>query len=81
MDMDKNEIAKIVYYHRKRGNLSRIDLAELAEIGKTVVYDIEKGKKDYRIDTLLKVLRVLNIDLRLTSPLMEEYEESSHKEE
>jgi HTH-type transcriptional regulator/antitoxin HipB len=80
MAMDKSEIAKIVHYHRKRGNLSRLELAELAEVGKTVIYDIEKARKDYRIDTLLKVLRVLNIDLRLESPLMEEYEASSHKE-
>jgi predicted transcriptional regulator len=46
-------------------------LADLAGVGKTVIYDIEKGKETIRYSTLLKVLRALNISIVFTSPLME----------
>jgi len=57
--------------HRKAAGLSRVRLAELAGVGKTVIYDIEKGKESVQLDTLRKVIKVLNIKLVLTSPLME----------
>jgi DNA-binding XRE family transcriptional regulator len=46
-------------------------LAELADVGKTVIYDIEKGKVSVQLDTLAKILKVLNITLVLKSPLMD----------
>jgi len=36
-----------------------------------VIYDIEKGKETIQLNTLRKVLRVLNIKIELTSPLMD----------
>ncbi len=57
--------------HRKAAGLSRVRLAELAGVGKTVIYDIEKGKESVQLDTLRKILKVLNIKIVLTSPLME----------
>jgi len=67
-----DEIAEIVRLHRKAAKLSRIQLAELAGVGKTVIYDIEKGKETIQLDTLRKILRVLNIKIVLTSPFMDE---------
>ena len=67
------ELGEIVRFHRKRSGLSQVDLSELAGVGKTVVFDIEKGKESVQVDTLQKVLRALNIRVRLESPLMEEY--------
>jgi y4mF family transcriptional regulator len=64
-------IAEIIRLHRKAARLSRIELAELAGVGKTVIYDIEKGKVSVQLDTLAKVLKVLNITLVLKSPLMD----------
>ncbi len=55
--------------HRKAANLTQLELAELAGVGKTVVFDIEKGKKTVKLDTLMKILKVLNIEMQLTSPL------------
>lgn len=78
--MDKKEIAKIILFHRKKSGLSRVELAELAGIGKTSVFDIESGKKDFRIDTFYAVCRVLNIDIVPQSSLMEEYEKNTDKE-
>jgi len=67
--MTSEEIAKIIHYCRKQSGLSQQELARLAGIGKTAVFDIEKGKQTVQLDTLLKVLDTLNIQLRLESPL------------
>lgn len=66
-------IGDIVKYHRKKAGLCQKDLAEAAGTGKTVVFDIEKGKKTIQLNSLLKVLKALNIELELSSPLMESY--------
>jgi len=52
--------------------LSQRSLADLAGVGKTSVFDIEKGKPTVRLATLMAVLHVLNIDLVLDGPLMAE---------
>ena len=73
----KNDIHSLVYYHRKRAGLSRIELADLAGVGKTVIYDLEKGKRSVRWSTILAILKALNIKIIFNSPLMQEYEEST----
>ena len=65
------KMSDIVLFHRKKSGLSRNQLADLAGVGKTVVYDIEKGKETIRFLTLQKVLKALNIKITFTSPLME----------
>lgn len=64
------ELANIIKLHRSAARLSRKQLAEMAGVGKTVIYDIEKGKETIQLDTLRKILKVLNIKIELTSPLM-----------
>ena len=64
-------LAQIVRKHRKIAGLSQLQLAEMAGTGKTVVFDLEKGKATIRLDTLRKILSVLNIGVLLTSPLMD----------
>lgn len=65
-------IGEVVRYHRRRSGLSQHALADLAGIGKTSVFDIEKGKPTVRLATLMAVVRVLNIDVLLDGPLMAE---------
>ena len=65
-------IGDVLRYHRRRSGLSQHALADLAGIGKTSVFDIEKGKPTVRLATLMAVLSVLNIDLMLDGPLMAE---------
>ena len=67
-----NVIGDVVRFHRRRGGLSQHELADLAQIGKTSVFDIEKGKPTVRLATLMAVLGVLNIDMGLDGPLMAE---------
>ena len=64
------KMSEIVLFHRKKSGLTRNQLADLAGVGKTVIYDIEKGKETIRFSTLQKVLAVLNIKITFTSPLM-----------
>lgn len=54
---------------RKQAGLSRIELARLAGVGKTAVFDIEHAKPTVQMDTLLKILMVLNLKLILEAPL------------
>jgi y4mF family transcriptional regulator len=68
--MQPQEIADIIKKHRRAARLSRVQLAEMAGVGKTVIYDIENGKESVRLDTLRKILKVLNIKISLTSPFM-----------
>jgi HTH-type transcriptional regulator / antitoxin HipB len=69
--MQSKDIADIIKKHRKAARLSRIQLADMAGVGKTVIYDIENGKESVQLDTLKKILKVLNIKIVFTSPLME----------
>ncbi len=68
--MNRN-LGEIVYFHRRKSGLTRNELADIAGVGKTAIYDIEKGKETIRFSTLKKVLDALNITLKFTSPLME----------
>ncbi|AAU28438.1 TPA: helix-turn-helix transcriptional regulator [Legionella pneumophila] len=66
--MPTHEIANLIHYYRKKSGLSQQELAHLAGVGKTVIYDIEKGKESVRLNTLLKVLDVLNIQMKFETP-------------
>lgn len=68
--MTSKQLGKTVIFHRKKSKLTQKQLADLAGVGKTVVFDIEKGKETVQLNTLLKVLSVLNIKLEIKSPLM-----------
>ncbi|MBN2214538.1 MAG: helix-turn-helix transcriptional regulator [Bacteroidales bacterium] len=68
--MQPEELANIIKMHRKAAKLSRVKLAEMAGVGKTVIYDIEKGKETVQLNTLFKILKVLNIKMQFTSPLI-----------
>lgn len=68
--LEPKTLAKVIRKHRKIAGLSQLQLAELAGVGKTVVFDAEKGKETIHLDTLRKILAALNIKVQLTSPLM-----------
>lgn len=63
------QLAMMIVAHRKMGGLSQVQLAELAGVGKTVIYDLEHAKPTVQLATLLKVLHVLNIKIQLQSPI------------
>lgn len=69
-----SDLQNIIYFHRKQAKLNRKDLADLAGVGKTVIYDIEHGKETVKWSTIKVVLEALNIKVKFKSPLMEDYE-------
>ncbi len=68
------DIGAAIRFHRQQSGLSQRGLADMAGVGKTAVFDLEKGKTTVRLDTLTKIFRVLNIRLLLDSPLMEQWQ-------
>lgn len=69
--MEDIDIGHVVMLHRKYSGLSRLELADIAGVGKTVIYDIEHGKETVQFTSLKKVLDALNIKIRLESPALE----------
>jgi HTH-type transcriptional regulator / antitoxin HipB len=78
--MELREIGEVIKFHRKMSGLSREGLAALAGVGKTVIFDVEKGKQTIRLTTLFRILQALNIDIQLKSPLMQYYREAKDAE-
>ena len=76
MDKYKKEIPELVRMHRKKSSLSQAALAELAGVGKTVIFDLEHGKMTIQMDTLVRILSALNIEMRFSSPLLKAMEET-----
>jgi transcriptional regulator with XRE-family HTH domain len=74
--MNFQEIVAIIQFHRKKAGLSRNQLADLADVGKTVIFDIEHGKDTIQYQSLAKVLATLNIHLSFESPLMASFHAS-----
>ncbi len=67
-------IGKMVRFHRKKARLTQEALAKFAEVGKTAVFDVEKGKPTVRLATLIRILYVLNIKIEFSGPLMHLFE-------
>lgn len=68
-----DEIGAMLRYHRERAGLTRIELATIAGVGKTVIYDVEHGKETVQLDTLQAICDALNVQIAFESPLMEAY--------
>jgi HTH-type transcriptional regulator/antitoxin HipB len=76
--LDPEILASIIKKHRKAAGLSQLRLAEMAGVGKTVVFDLEKGKETVQLDTLRRILTVLNIKVQLTSPYMNQIQNNEN---
>lgn len=64
-------LAQLIQNHRKKAGLTQAQLAKLAGVGKTVVWEIEHGRESVQWDTLQKIFRVLNITVEWRSPLLD----------
>ena len=61
--MNNFDLGALIKDHRKKAGLTQLELANLAGVGKTTVFDIEKNKETVRL------LQVLNIKVEFKSPL------------
>jgi len=68
-----SSIGEIILYHRKKGNFSRSELADMAGVSQTVIYEVEHGKITIQSEVLFKILDALNIQTGLNSPFMNEF--------
>ena len=66
--MNSNDLGIMIKYYRKQAGLSQKDCAKIAGIGKTALFDLEKGKKTVQLSTVEKVLDVLNIKMVFNTP-------------
>ena len=62
-------LGNIIKHHRKIADLSQLELANLAGIGKTTVFDLEKNKDTVSWKNIKLVLNVLNIKVHFESPI------------
>ena len=76
---DIKNIGSIIRFHRKKAGLTQKQLATLAGVGKSAVFDIEKGKNSVRLNTLMAILAVLNIQLRPESPMMNHFKNKENQ--
>lgn len=67
--LNQPELGNYIRIHRKMSGLTQVQLAEMVGVGKSVIYDLEKGKETVRLSTLVKILSGLNIKVKLQSPL------------
>lgn len=67
--MNDFDLGLMIRNHRKKAGLTQLALANLAGVGKTTVFDIEKNKETIRWNNLLAILDVLNIKIEFKSPL------------
>ncbi len=66
---ESTELASLIRDTRKWAGLSQSKLAEAAGVGKTLIFDLEKGHETVSYENLKKVLHILNIKIQLQSPL------------
>lgn len=64
----KTQLGELIKLNRKKAGLTQAELAHMAGVGKTLVYDLEKGHTNVSFDKLASVLNVLNIEVSFLSP-------------
>ena len=69
------ELGNLVRFHRRKAALTQVQLGDLAGVGKTTVFDIEKGKATVQINNLFAILNALNIQIQLSGPLSAAFNE------
>ena len=63
------KLGETVRTHRKAAGLTQHQLADMAGIGRSTVFEIEKGRSSVQIGNVLAVLSVLTIRVELSSRL------------
>lgn len=72
MAVKKVEFADVLKATRKRAGLTQKELADLAGVGKTLIFDLEKGHEMVHFEKLKKICKVLNIQIHFEAPRIKE---------
>ncbi len=71
--MQKEQLASLISWHRRKAGLSQIELARHAGVSRYVVQDLETGAGRTTWGRIQPVLEVLNIRLVPQGPLVDEW--------
>ncbi|HNW83775.1 MAG TPA: helix-turn-helix transcriptional regulator [bacterium] len=63
--MNKIQIGQIIKERRKLLNIAQQDICEMAGVSQHTLSAIENGNGNPAVDTLLKILNILGIDIEL----------------
>lgn len=68
---EASEFGAAIKLHRKRAGLSQSELAKMANVGKTLIFELEHGHTAVRFDALCSVLAILNLKLDLSGEFLD----------
>ena len=71
--MRSEQLGDLITFHRKKAGLTQVGLAELADVSRSVIQDLEAGKGRTVWEHVEAVLSVLNIELKPTGPLVKQW--------
>ena len=71
--MQIDQLASMIRWHRRRAELSQVELARHAGVSRYVVQDLEAGAGRTTWARILPVLRALNIQLLPQGPLVNQW--------
>ncbi|HVD99044.1 MAG TPA: helix-turn-helix domain-containing protein [Cytophagaceae bacterium] len=63
--MDKLTFGKVIKQRRDMLRISQEELSDISKVGIKTIYAIEQGKGNPSLDTLIKVLDVLGMELEV----------------
>ncbi len=63
--MDQQQIGQAIRKRRKALKVKQADLAEIAETSRRTLSKIERGEANPTVETLIKVLQVLGLEIEL----------------
>ena len=78
--MHSNQLGNLITFHRKKAGLTQVGLAELEGVSRSVVQDLEAGKGRTIWKHVEAVLNILNIELKPTGPLIQQWLESTQED-
>ena len=61
------DLGEAIRLARKHQNLRQVDVAQKASVRQALVSDLENGATTARLDTVMKVLAALDLDLSIIS--------------
>jgi len=79
--MQSTQLGNLITFHRKKASLTQVGLAELAGVSRSVVQNLEAGKGRTIWEHVNSILEVLNIELKPSGPLVDEWKRSQEAPE
>lgn len=72
------ELGETVRVARKNLNMSQTDLAQKASLRQALISDLENGVTSAKLDTILKVMAALDLDLAIIERTSEHFDPTDY---